>query len=384
MGSDFTVYSKNLPNQLESQWTSKLEKDSNLTSNRSVQSLTSNLNQKTLVTLFPKPFLTPDYYLKFGEEKIFLKKSEIDEIKQIKEFKEFTLLGFKPESSLEWYHNLRSSIFIYPDNQQIKNSSIFCDAMIKELHSLKKIAICRFKPNEKRSYRMCALLPQLEQNLEGQHTPPGFNMVVLPFSEEIRKVEHEYFKQFDIALDNVKLNSHCDSLQSKYLQVLQDMKIQKKTKKEYAAVDTLNPAEREHFVNQLVDFNEQEQDCCHQLVEALTIEDFHPNYFENPEIQKFYKNLQALALNHEHVEQIEDHIQPDQEGLQINQNVIQHFTHVFGLNNLQKPLQRPKHNASNFGSKRLFKDNQTKPPTKSNNANHKSIQEEDVFLSDSL
>lgn len=350
--------------------------------------------------------LTEDYYLSFGKEKVFLKKEEVDEIRKIQDIKEFTLLGFKPLSSLKSYHNLRTSVFIYPDNEQVRNSSIFCDAMIKELHQTRQIAICRFKPSQLRSYRFCALLPQLESNSDGLHSPPGFNMVIIPFSEEIRQVEEDYFGDLDLAIDKLD-KSQEERLEERYLAVWEKMKTEKKCEKEFKAVDSLRPEDREHYLERLLRETKEEQVISRELIEAFTIDDFHPNYFENPEIQKFYKNLQALALNHEHVEQVEDQIQPDEEGLQMNKDIIDHFTRVFDLAG-QKRLPRPvkvngkqtaslKSRESKLGKKRVFGEDAKNGKSSSRERiesedkktniepeNSNKIVEEDIFLSDSL
>lgn len=196
--------------------------------------------------------LTPDYYFECAESKFFLKKEEIDKMKQVKDMREFTLLGFKPLSSLKWYHNLRASIFIYPDNEQVKNSSIFCDALIRELHETGQIAICRFKPSHQRAYRMCALLPQIEENGEGMHTPPGFNLIILPFFEEIRKVEDNYFDDFELALNKMGETDPEGSIDEKYWKIWDQMKAEKQDHKEYRRVDEMQPEEKVKYVDRLL------------------------------------------------------------------------------------------------------------------------------------
>jgi ATP-dependent DNA helicase 2 subunit 1 len=53
-----------------------------------------------------------------------------------------------------------------------------------------KIAIVRFVPRATSQVRFCALYPQAESFDEDNfQTPPGFNLVFLPFSEDIRKLE---------------------------------------------------------------------------------------------------------------------------------------------------------------------------------------------------
>lgn len=41
-----------------------------------------------------------------------------------------TLIGFKPKSLIKPYHNLRTSYFLYPDEEHITGSSQFFDSLI--------------------------------------------------------------------------------------------------------------------------------------------------------------------------------------------------------------------------------------------------------------
>ena len=58
-----------------------------------------------------------------------------DEMKTIKKFDKIgmTLMGFKPKSYLKFYHNIKHSTFVYPDEKKVKGSSQCADAMIKEI-----------------------------------------------------------------------------------------------------------------------------------------------------------------------------------------------------------------------------------------------------------
>ena len=56
----------------------------------------------------------------------------------------------------------------------------------------------------------------------------------------------------------------------------------------------------------------EEKNAAKLLIKNLTI-DFDPRNFENPTIQKFYSGLQALALNEDEPEPVEDLLEPDYE-----------------------------------------------------------------------
>ena len=54
-----------------------------------------------------------------------------------------------------------------------------------------KIAIVRVQVRDNTSLRFCALLPQEESMDEssGLQTPPGFQLIVLPYADDIRELD---------------------------------------------------------------------------------------------------------------------------------------------------------------------------------------------------
>ena len=56
-------------------------------------------------------------------------------MKAIKKFDKvgMTLMGFKPKSYLKTYHNVKHSMFVYPDEKKVAGSSQCSDALIKEM-----------------------------------------------------------------------------------------------------------------------------------------------------------------------------------------------------------------------------------------------------------
>lgn len=133
-----------------------------------------------------------------------------------------------------------------------------------------RIAIVRFVPRSTSSVRFAALLPQAEAFDEDNfQTPPGFNLIFLPFADDVRK--------------------------------LAAVKPTQKT-----------PVNRNQVVNAKL------------LIKSLST-DFDCRNFENPNLQTFYANLQAIALNEDEPEDIEDLLEPDVEGMQAYSNVIDAF-----------------------------------------------------------
>ena len=68
-----------------------------------------------------------------------------EEIRAIKKFDKvgMTLMGFKPKSYLKYYHNVKHSMFVFPDEKKVVGSSQVADALIKEMSRKEKIAIVR-------------------------------------------------------------------------------------------------------------------------------------------------------------------------------------------------------------------------------------------------
>jgi ATP-dependent DNA helicase 2 subunit 1 len=206
-----------------------------------------------------------------------------NDMKKIKHFEEpgMRLLGFKSRNSIKNYHNIRPSYFIYPDEKVMKGSSQMFHAMIKSLIKKDKVAMVRFVPRERAMVRFCALIPQDENpandNYQGQYTPPGFNLIFLPYNEDVRDIEEHL--------------AHQERLQAP---------------------------------------NKDETRAAKLFVKNMSI-DFNPRNFENPSIQRFYSGLQSFALNESQPEEIQDTLEPDYEGMEKMHQVIDKVKDVFGL-----------------------------------------------------
>ena len=155
-----------------------------------------------------------------------------------------TLIGFKPKKLIKPYHNLRTSYFLYPDEDHVNGSSQFCDALINELTEKQLVGIVKIVPRNNQEMSFAALFPQKETYDEETHyqTPPGFNMIILPYADDI-------------------VNFVGDKTVCKPVEISEEL----------VSITSL-------------------------LVNNLTISDFDFRSFENPSIQKFYSHLQALAL----------------------------------------------------------------------------------------
>ncbi|CEG40410.1 atp-dependent dna helicase 2 [Plasmopara halstedii] len=206
-------------------------------------------------------YLTPDQikkYIDYGGKRVYFTRDDVVEIKHY-DAPGLQLICFKPLKSLKWNENIRSPYFIYPCDGYIEGSSVAFMALLTSMVRKKKFALARLIARKTSEPRLVALVPQEEENDEmGQVRPSGFNIIFLPYLDDIR----------DIDISNGR-----------------------------------------------VIYVEQEKiDAAKNLILKLQLTET-PS-FENPELQKHYAAIQALALDEEVLEfdEKKDTTLPDAEG----------------------------------------------------------------------
>ncbi|XP_038067298.1 X-ray repair cross-complementing protein 5-like [Patiria miniata] len=192
-------------------------------------------------------------YQMYGGRNIVFEKEEITEMKNFGE-SGLVLMGFKPRSSLKRYFHIRPSQFLFPDESVVKGSTSLFSALLQRCLARDVVAICRFIPRKNSTPFFVALCAQEEELDEHnvQVTPPGFHLIYLPNSEDIRKL-------------------------------------------------TL-PEQPRANVDQI--------DKAKEVIKKLQFK-FKSENFENPVLQTHYRNLEALALDRDKPEDIVDHTAPD-------------------------------------------------------------------------
>ncbi|KAI8365722.1 SPOC like C-terminal domain-containing protein [Blakeslea trispora] len=142
----------------------------------------------------------------YGGEKVILKEQEVSQIKTVNE-PGLLVLGYRGQEALKSYHQISHPYFIYPDESQYKESKrIFC-LLLKTLFEKKQLAICSLVRKTNTMPRMAALLPQLETlDKDGnQLDPPGFQLIILPYADEIRPVPpYEITKDYEKGVERAK------------------------------------------------------------------------------------------------------------------------------------------------------------------------------------
>ena len=228
--------------------------------NKLLKGVNSIICKDSGAELYPEQVGT---YQLYGNKKIMFSREEMNKIKFLEE-PGMKLMGFKSIDSIKPYYNVRESYFIYPNELVSNGAGKLVDALIKQMCVKKKCAIIKFVAREGSTVKFCALLPQQEKYDEDYfQTPPGFNLVILPWADDIRS-------NSEILSNNPKI---------------------------------------------LPKISEEESNLARKLIKKMNIS-FDCRSFENVELQKFYSTLQALALEETNIEPIEDTIQPHSEGLE--------------------------------------------------------------------
>jgi len=214
------------------------------------------------------------HHYEMGGHKIVFTKEEVSRIKTF-DSPGIKLMGFKAREKLKDYMNTRSSYFIYPEDSRIRGSAQVMHALIEEMKQLNKIAIARVIPRQGTLVRFSALLPSED--------PKGFKLMFLPFADDIRNPE------------------------------------------------TLKgPTEAPEPTQEMVK-------SASEMMENIRLKEFDISNYYNPEIQHFYANLEALALEAPNPPPVPDALEPDEEGLQTKEHHIQNFFTQAELGSLKRP-----------------------------------------------
>ncbi|KAM6162461.1 X-ray repair cross-complementing protein 6 [Erethizon dorsatum] len=193
----------------------------------------------------------------YGNRKIVLEKEETEQLKRFDE-PGLVLIGFKPLALLKKHHYLRPSLFVYPEESLVSGSSTLFSALLIKSLEKEVIAVCRYTPRKSTPPYFVALVPQ-EEELDDQKiqvTPPGFQLVFLPYADDKRNVP----------------------------------------------------------VTEKVMANPEQIDKMKAIVQKLRFK-YRSDSFENPVLQQHFRNLEALALDWMEPEQAVDLTLPKVEAM---------------------------------------------------------------------
>uniref|UniRef100_A0A2K5CQP9 SAP domain-containing protein n=1 Tax=Aotus nancymaae TaxID=37293 RepID=A0A2K5CQP9_AOTNA len=154
--------------------------------NEPVKTKTRTFNISTGGLLLPSDTKRLQVY---GSHQIILEKEETEELKRFDD-PGLMLMGFKPLVMLKKHHYLRPSLFMYPEESLVIGSSTLFSALLDKCLEKEVAALCRYVPRRNIPPYFVALVPQ-DEELDDQKinvTPPGFQLVFLPFADDKRKM----------------------------------------------------------------------------------------------------------------------------------------------------------------------------------------------------
>ncbi|XP_032973132.1 X-ray repair cross-complementing protein 6 isoform X3 [Rhinolophus ferrumequinum] len=175
----------------------------------------------------------------YGNRQIVLEKEETEQLKRFDD-PGLILIGFKPLIMLKKHHFVRPSLFVYPEESLVNGSSTLFNALLTKCLEKEVVAVCRYTPRQNIPPHFVALMPQ-EEELDDQKfqvSPPGFQLVFLPYADDKRKVP----------------------------------------------------------VTEKVMANPEQIDKMKAIVQKLRFK-YKSDSFENPVLQQHFRNLEALALD---------------------------------------------------------------------------------------
>ncbi|XP_020838384.1 X-ray repair cross-complementing protein 6 [Phascolarctos cinereus] len=224
--------------------------------NEQVKTKTRTFNVDTGSLLLPSDTKRAQVY---GGRQIVMEKEETEELKRFDE-PGLVLIGFKPLFMLKQHHFLRPSLFVYPEESLVNGSTTLFAALLTKCLEKEVLALCRYTPRQNSPPCFVALVPQ-EEELDAQRvqvTPPGFQLVFLPYADDKRKVP-------------------------------------------FTEKVTANP---------------EQVDKMKAIVQRLRFK-YRSDSFENPVLQQHFRNLEALALDLMEPEHVPDLTLPKVEAMDL-------------------------------------------------------------------
>lgn len=125
---------------------------------------------------------------KFGGEQVLFTPEEISSLKHFGE-PGIRIMGFKPMSMIPIWANTRPSTFIYPSEEEYVGSTRVFSALQQKLLKDQKVGIAWYIARKNATPVVAAIFPGAERLSEegDQVIPPGLWLVPLPFADDIRQ-----------------------------------------------------------------------------------------------------------------------------------------------------------------------------------------------------
>ncbi|XP_053695807.1 X-ray repair cross-complementing protein 6 isoform X2 [Sabethes cyaneus] len=224
--------------------------------------------------------------LNIGDVKVLFTVDEIVNIKQI--FPPgLRLLGFKPLSKVSPLNHIRSSLFMYPDENNIDGSSVLFRALHEKCLKKQKAAYCMLTMRRKQQSKLIALIPQ-QHCVDDDGEPfrhSGFRIEFIPYATDIRKLEV--------------------------------------------------------FERHIPEVSEEQVDVFKAITKKIRFK-FNPAQFENPVLSTIFTNIEALLFNR--TDPIEyDSTKPDNDRIEAKIHCfVNTLRNIFGEDAVNIPKKRSK------------------------------------------
>ncbi|MCJ1307617.1 ATP-dependent DNA helicase II subunit 1 [Agyrium rufum] len=201
---------------------------------------------------------------KFGGEQILFTPEELSTLRHFGD-PGITIIGFKPQSMLPFWANLKNATFIYPSEEDYVGSTRVFSALQQKLLKDEKMAVAWFVARKNAAPQIVAIWPGAEKlDEEGvQKVPPGLWIIPLPFADDIR---------IDPEIDIVRAS---DDLINRMRKVVQQLQL---PKAQYRPENYPNPSLQWHY----------------RILQAMALDEDLPEHPEDKTIPR-YKQIDKRA-----------------------------------------------------------------------------------------
>ncbi|KAK3390444.1 SPOC like C-terminal domain-containing protein [Podospora didyma] len=192
---------------------------------------------------------------KFGGEYIYFKPNEAKELKNLGE-PTIRVIGFKPRSLLPMWASVKKSTFIFPSEELVVGSTRVFSALWQKLLKDEKMGIAWFIARANANPVMVAILPSAHPDDETSFLPAGLWLYPLPFIDDVRN------------LDIAAPPRPADELTTKMREIVQNLQLPKST---YNPLKYPNPALQWHY----------------KILQAMALDDDIPEQLDDPTVPKY-------------------------------------------------------------------------------------------------
>lgn len=137
------------------------------------------------------------YTADYGKTRLFFELNELPSLKSCcySENRQdgFHLLGFLPQTQLQWEHQLQNANHMLPNESLMIGSRVAFKLLTDSLQRKHMFALCRYLHHVGSQPRLVALVPREE----GCESPDGLTVLYLPFSDEISETPMESTDKLD-------------------------------------------------------------------------------------------------------------------------------------------------------------------------------------------